>query len=234
MISVRLAAQCTDARVNQVTPALFAAYPTLEAMAAADIADVEQYVHSCGFYRHKARDIVLSCQMLLQEYGGKVPDSMDALLRIPGVGRKTAKDLADRFTSLEAVKAATAEELTAIPDVGEIVAASVVEFFAYPENLEMVERLLEAGVAPKHESDRVSEVLLGKTVVVTGTLPSLSRDEAEKLIAQHGGKAAGSVSKKTSFVLAGEKAGSKLDKANSLGIPVLDEAAFMALLNDQG
>ncbi|MBE5813698.1 MAG: NAD-dependent DNA ligase LigA [Clostridiales bacterium] len=163
--------------------------------------------------------------------------SLDAFLfaiGIPNVGRKTAKDLADRFTSLEAVKAATAEELTAIPDVGEIVAASVVEFFAYPENLEMVERLLEAGVAPKHESDRVSEVLLGKTVVVTGTLPSLSRDEAEKLIAQHGGKAAGSVSKKTSFVLAGEKAGSKLDKANSLGIPVLDEAAFMALLNDQG
>lgn len=90
MIAVRLAAQCTDARVNQVTPALFAAYPTLEAMAAADIADVEQYVHSCGFYRHKARDIVLSCRMLLQEYGGKVPDSMDALLQIPGVGRKTA------------------------------------------------------------------------------------------------------------------------------------------------
>lgn len=90
MISVRLAAQCTDARVNQVTPALFAAYPTLEAMAAADIVDVEQYVRSCGFYRHKARDIVLSCQMLLREYGGKVPDSMEALLRIPGVGRKTA------------------------------------------------------------------------------------------------------------------------------------------------
>lgn len=90
MISVRLAAQCTDARVNQVTPALFAAYPTLEAMASADIADVENYVRSCGFYRHKARDIVLSCQMLLGEYGGKVPNSMESLLRIPGVGRKTA------------------------------------------------------------------------------------------------------------------------------------------------
>ena len=90
MISVRLAAQCTDARVNQVTPALFAAYPTLEAMASADIADVENHVRSCGFYRHKARDIVLSCQMLLGEYGGKVPNSMESLLRIPGVGRKTA------------------------------------------------------------------------------------------------------------------------------------------------
>lgn len=90
MIAVRLSAQCTDARVNQVTPALFTAYPTLEAMANADIADVERYVHSCGFYKHKARDIVLACQMLLSEYGGKVPDTMEALLRLPGVGRKTA------------------------------------------------------------------------------------------------------------------------------------------------
>jgi len=90
MIAVRLSAQCTDARVNLVTPALFAAYPTLEAMANADIADIENYVHSCGFYKHKARDIVLGCQMLLSDYGGKVPDDMESLLKIPGVGRKTA------------------------------------------------------------------------------------------------------------------------------------------------
>ena len=90
MIAVRLSAQCTDARVNLVTPALFAAYPTLEAMANADIADVENYVHSCGFYKHKARDIVLACQMLLSDYGGKVPGTMEELLKLPGVGRKTA------------------------------------------------------------------------------------------------------------------------------------------------
>ena len=90
MIAVRLSAQCTDARVNQVTPALFAAYPTLEAMAAAPIADVENYVRSCGFYKHKARDIVLACQMLLRDYGGKVPGTMEELLKLPGVGRKTA------------------------------------------------------------------------------------------------------------------------------------------------
>ena len=90
MIAVRLSAQCTDARVNLVTPALFAAYPTLEAMAGADIADVENYVHSCGFYKHKARDIVLACQMLINDYDGKVPGTMEELLRIPGVGRKTA------------------------------------------------------------------------------------------------------------------------------------------------
>ena len=90
MIAVRLSAQCTDARVNLVTPALFAAYPTLEAMAEANIEEVEHYVHSCGFYKHKARDIVLGCQMLLSDYGGKVPGTMEELLKIPGVGRKTA------------------------------------------------------------------------------------------------------------------------------------------------
>lgn len=90
MIAVRLSAQCTDKRVNEITPALFAAYPTLEAMAQADIADVEELVRSCGFYKHKAKDIVLACQMLLTEYGGKVPDTMEALLKLPGVGRKTA------------------------------------------------------------------------------------------------------------------------------------------------
>ena len=90
MIAVRLSAQCTDARVNMITPALFEAYPTLEAMAAADITDVENYVRSCGFYKHKARDIVLACQMLISDYGGKVPGTMEELLKLPGVGRKTA------------------------------------------------------------------------------------------------------------------------------------------------
>ena len=90
MIAVRLSAQCTDARVNLITPALFAAYPTLEAMAAANVSDIEGYIHSCGFYRQKAKDIVLACQMLLKEHNGKVPDTMEALLRLPGVGRKTA------------------------------------------------------------------------------------------------------------------------------------------------
>ena len=90
MIAVRLSAQCTDERVNKVTPALFEAYPTLDAFAEADVSDIETMVHSCGFYRHKARDIVLSCQMVRDVYGRKVPDTMEALLKIPGVGRKTA------------------------------------------------------------------------------------------------------------------------------------------------
>ena len=90
MIAVRLSAQCTDARVNMITPALFAAYPTLEAMAGAKVEDIENYVRTCGFFRQKAKDIVLACQMLLTEYGGKVPGTMEELLRLPGVGRKTA------------------------------------------------------------------------------------------------------------------------------------------------
>ena len=160
--------------------------------------------------------------------------TLDAFLfaiGIPNIGRKTARDLANHFGSLDAVKAATVEELLNIPEVGEIVASSVVEFFSFHENVEMVDRLLAAGVNPQHESDAVSDVLAGKTIVVTGTLPSLSRDEAESLIAKHGGKASGSVSKKTAFVLAGEKAGSKLTKAQTLGIPVLDEEAFLRMLS---
>ena len=90
LFSVRLAAQCTDERVNQVTPALFTRFPTLEAFAKADVAEVEQYIHSCGFFRAKARDIVLCAQMLLERYGGKVPGTMEELLTLPGVGRKTA------------------------------------------------------------------------------------------------------------------------------------------------
>ena len=90
MIAVRLSAQCTDARVNLVTPALFAAYPTLEALANAKVEDIESYIHSCGFFRQKAKDIVGACQMLIEKHGGKVPDTMEALLALPGVGRKTA------------------------------------------------------------------------------------------------------------------------------------------------
>ena len=90
LFSVRLAAQCTDERVNMVTPALFARFPTLQDFADADVEEVEKYIHSCGFFRAKARDIVLCAQMLLERYGGKVPGTMEELLTLPGVGRKTA------------------------------------------------------------------------------------------------------------------------------------------------
>ncbi|MBR5381934.1 MAG: endonuclease III [Oscillospiraceae bacterium] len=90
LFATRLSAQCTDERVNMITPALFAAYPTLESIARADVSDVETYIHSCGFYRAKARDIVAAAGMLVSDFGGRVPDTMEELLRLPGVGRKTA------------------------------------------------------------------------------------------------------------------------------------------------
>ncbi len=90
LFAVRLSAQCTDERVNKVTPGLYRRFPTLESLAQADVSEVEELIHSCGFFRAKARDIVLSSQMLLSDYGGKVPSEMDDLLRLPGVGRKTA------------------------------------------------------------------------------------------------------------------------------------------------
>lgn len=90
LFAVRMSAQCTDARVNLVTPALFGTYPTLEALAGADIADIERLIHSTGFYRAKAKDIVLGSQMLLRDFGGKVPNTMEDLLKLPGIGRKTA------------------------------------------------------------------------------------------------------------------------------------------------
>ena len=146
----------------------------------------------------------------------------------PNVGVKTAKDLAKTFHTLAGVRAATKESLLAIEDVGEVVAEDIVTFFADPSIAAQIDLLLSYGVKPAEETaTEGDQPLSGLTVVVTGTLPTLSRRDAESLIEQCGGKAAGSVSKKTSFVVAGEAAGSKLDKALALGIPVLDEAQFL-------
>ena len=156
--------------------------------------------------------------------------ALDAFLfavGIPNVGRKTARDIATAFGTLEKVQDATLEQLTAIPDVGDIVAQSVLEFFSFEENRTMIARLLKAGVKPREMQSKAEGVLTGKTVVVTGTLPNLSRKDAEELIRRHGGTASSSVSKKTAFVVAGEAAGSKLDKATALGIEVIDEAELM-------
>ena len=149
-------------------------------------------------------------------------------LGIPNVGVKTAKDLAKTFKTLENVRSATKEQLLEIEDIGEVVADDIVTFFSDPSIAAQIDLLLEHGVSPVPEQAVSGDLpLSGMTVVVTGTLPSLSRRDAEDLIEKNGGKAAGSVSKKTSFVVAGEAAGSKLTKAQQLGIPVLDEAAFL-------
>lgn len=142
---------------------------------------------------------------------------------IPNIGRRTARDLSHAFGTLDRVRAATLDQLLAIDEVGEIVAQSVMDFFSFPENQAMIDRLLAAGVAPQTENAASGGAFAGMTLVVTGTLPTLSRQEAEEFIRQHGGVAAGSVSRKTSFVVAGENAGSKLTKAQTLGIPVISE-----------
>ena len=151
---------------------------------------------------------------------------------IPNVGAKTAKDLARRFGTIEALRSATVEQLTEVLDVGEIVARSIVEFFADPSIATQVDRLLAHGVKPRPEEVQQDSPISGKTIVVTGTLEKLDRRQAEALIESLGGKAAGSVSKKTACVLAGEKAGSKLAKAEALGIPVIDEARFREMIGE--
>ncbi len=153
-------------------------------------------------------------------------------LGIRGIGEVAAAALAARYGSLTACFSATREELIALEDFGEITADHVLSFFASPKNLELCQRLLDLGVKDSPVSAPKGTKLQGLTFVLTGTLPTLSRDEAGEKIKAAGGKVSGSVSSKTSFVVAGEAAGSKLTKANSLGIPVIDEDALLTMLKD--
>ena len=149
---------------------------------------------------------------------------------IRNVGEKAARMLCEEFKTIDNLINASVEDIIKIDGFGEIVAKSVVNYFASENVQNIISRLKEKGVNTSFVSTVESDVLKGKTIVVTGTLPTLSRDAAEKLITDNGGKAASSVSKKTSYVLAGEKAGSKLDKANQLGIPVITEEDFLNMI----
>lgn len=150
-------------------------------------------------------------------------------LGIPNVGIKTAKDLARRFGTLDAVRHADKDSLAAIDDIGDVVANDIVTFFGDARIADQIDRLLELGVHPEEtiKSESGPLPLAGMTVVITGTLATLSRRDAEELVERNGGKAAGSVSKNTSFVVVGENAGSKADKATKLGIPMLSETEFL-------
>ena len=161
MIAVRLSAQCTDARVNMITPALFAAYPTLEAMASAPIEHVEELVHSCGFYKHKARDIVLACQMLIEKHEGKVPDTMDALLALPGVGRKTANLL---LGDLYAVPGSVVCDTHCIRICGRL-------GFSNGKEPEKVEKQLRAILPPEESSDFCHRIVLFGRDICTARNP---------------------------------------------------------------
>ncbi len=158
-------------------------------------------------------------------------------LNIRHVGTRNAQVLEAEFGTLDAIIEASEDELAATNEIGPVIAQSVKTFFEAPANRQLIDDLRAAGLnwgspVERKASSPGDGSLAGKTVVVTGTLPNLKRQEAEELVRSHGGKPAGSVSRKTDYVLAGEKAGSKLDKANELGIEILDEAAFLKLLGE--
>lgn len=157
-------------------------------------------------------------------------------LGIRHVGETTAKDLARYFGKLDAIMQASVEQLLQVPDVGPVVAQSIADFFAEAHNREVVQQLLELGVH-WDENEGTAHLVLpltGKTFVLTGTLPTMSRDEAKARLEALGAKVAGSVSKKTDCVVAGAEAGSKLEKAQALNVPVWDEALLQALLANNG
>ena len=175
-----------------------------------------------------------SAQNLITAIENSKQANLDKLIfafGIRNIGEKAAALLAEKFDTLDNLINADMQSIIEIDGFGEIGAKSVTEYFAKDTVKLVIQKLKAAGVNMQYKSSRASDILSGKTFVVTGTLPSLSRDEAEKLIADNGGKAASSVSKKTSYVLAGEKAGSKLEKAKTLGIPVIDEAEFLNMIN---
>lgn len=152
-------------------------------------------------------------------------------LGIDNVGKKTAKDFASSFSTLEDFMSATREQLLGVEDVGEIIADCVVNYFQNNENVEEIKKLLDAGVNIKYEEKSSGGIFSGEKFVLTGTLSSFKRDEAAQIIEKLGGEVLSGVSKKTTVVLAGESAGSKLDKARSLGIKIMDEETFKSLIN---
>lgn len=151
-------------------------------------------------------------------------------LGIRNIGQKAADALAQNFGTMDAVMAARLEDISAIDGFGEVMAKSLIEYFSLPQSKKLIEKLKEHGVLMEAEKKVVSDKLHGFTFVLTGTLPTMSRDEASAIIFANGGKVASSVSKKTDYVLAGEKAGSKLNKAESLGIKIIDENEFMEMV----
>lgn len=153
-------------------------------------------------------------------------------LGIANVGKKTAKDLAKHFKDFDSLVNASVEDLSKIQDIGDIVANSIKEFFAYSKNKQIIQNLFNNGVKIKYSQNNKSDKLSGYTFVLTGTLPTLNRSEASKLIEENGGTVSTSVSKLTSFVLAGESAGSKYEKAKALGIKIIDETEFLSMINN--
>ncbi len=212
---------------SEKTAELF--YEQLGVRSAADLYTLERekMIELRGFGEKKA-------DKLLAELEKSKNCELDAFLfaiGIPNIGKKTARDLMTHFGSLKALMDAPVEELVQLEDVGEIVAASITDYFAQPENYAFVERLLAAGIRPQMRQEQTGTLFAGMTFVLTGTLPTLTRAQAEEIIRRNGGKTASSVSKKTSAVLAGESAGSKLQKAQQLGVRILTQDEFLEWMN---
>ena len=163
---------------------------------------------------------------------GRGLDRLLFSLGIRNVGRRSAVLIANTFGDIDRVMAATVDELASVDGIGDIIADSIVQFFARAGAADLIERLKTAGVSMTYRSQNASALLAGKTFVLTGRLERHSRDDMRALIESNGGKVAASVSKKTSYVVAGEEAGSKLDKANALGVPVLSEQQLLAMLGE--
>lgn len=159
-------------------------------------------------------------------------DKLIYALGIRNIGEKAAKSLASHFEDIENLFSATKEELVSIEDFGEITADDVINFFSHSQTKELVEKLKSAGVKTRYEKEKKGDIFGGLTFVLTGTLPTLSRSEASKIIESYGGKCVSSVSKNTDFVLAGDAAGSKLTKAEALGIKIIDEDGLMKMINE--
>ena len=157
-------------------------------------------------------------------------DRLIYALGIPGIGEKAAQTLAKRFGDIEALFSVDAETLCAVEDIGSITAEAILSYFASPAVRELIDRLKESGVKTTYETTVQGSALAGKTFVLTGTLPTMTRDEASALIEANGGKVTSSVSKKTSYVVAGTEAGSKLTKAEALGIPILSQEDLVAMI----
>jgi len=174
-----------------------------------------------------------SAQALLTQIANSKQAGLARLLMglgISFVGERTAELLASEFGSMDELKKASREDLERVQEVGPKVAASVHDFFANEQNRALIQRLAELGLKMTAEKKQRTTQLEGLTFVLTGTFPTLSREEAKEKIEAAGGKVSGSVSKKTNYVVAGEEAGSKLVKAQELGIPVIDEAALLAMM----
>ena len=198
---------------------------------------------AADIYRLEAKDVAALDRMgeksadnlikAIEKSKGAGLDKLIYALGIRGIGEKAARSLAQTFGNVDALAAATKEQLIAIEDFGEITADYVINFFSHPQNVKLIEEFKYLNLKTTFGEEKKSDVLAGLTFVLTGTLPTMTRGEAEAKIIANGGKTSSSVSKKTSYVIAGSDAGSKLTKAEALGVNIIDEDAFLGMIGEK-